>query len=75
MNPRIVIDPRVCSGKPVIRGTRIMAHQVPSMMAAGYSIAEVLQDFPQLEAEDVIACLEWAAELISAQTAAAVAVG
>jgi uncharacterized protein (DUF433 family) len=75
MPARIVIDPAICSGKPVIRGTRIMAHQIPSMIAGGYSIDDVLRDFPQLTRDDVVAALEWAVELMLAQRVAAVPVG
>ncbi|MFW5920234.1 MAG: DUF433 domain-containing protein [Polyangiales bacterium] len=59
---RIVIDPEVRFGKPTVRGTRITVGDVLSYLAGGMSQQEILTDFPQLAAEDVRACLAFAAE-------------
>lgn len=59
---RIVIDPNIRFGKPVVRGTRITVGDVLSYLAAGMSEAEFLADFPQLTREDVLACLAFAAD-------------
>ena len=59
---RIVIDPLVRSGKPCIRGTRIAVADVLDYMGGGMSVAEVLEDFPDLTAEDIQACLSFAAD-------------
>jgi uncharacterized protein (DUF433 family) len=59
---RIVIDPTIRFGKPHVRGTRITVGDVLSYLASGMSEKEVLADFPQLMAEDVRACLAFAAE-------------
>ena len=61
---RIVSNPDVCSGKPTIRGTRIMVRNVLSMMRGGYDIDRVLAAYPELAREDVEACLDLATELI-----------
>ncbi len=60
---RIVIDPRVMGGKPVIRGTRVTVGRVLELLAQGMSVAEVLQEYPHLRAEDVLACLAYGADL------------
>lgn len=62
-NPRITSDPKVCGGDPCIQGTRIPVHTVLSHLAAGDSQDTVLQQFPKLAADDIRACLEFAAYL------------
>jgi uncharacterized protein (DUF433 family) len=59
---RIAIDPRVRSGKPCIKGTRIAVADVLDYLGGGMSAAEILEDFPDLTAEDIQACLVFAAE-------------
>ncbi|MDQ6631087.1 MAG: DUF433 domain-containing protein [Verrucomicrobiota bacterium] len=65
MNDRIIVDPQICSGKPVIRGTRIMVKNLLGMVAGGYSAERILKAYPELNAEDVSAALEYAAELVT----------
>jgi uncharacterized protein (DUF433 family) len=50
------------SGKPTIRGLRITVYDVLAMLAQGMTTEQVLEDFPELEKEDVMACLAFAAE-------------
>jgi uncharacterized protein (DUF433 family) len=59
---RIVIDPRIRSGKPCIKGTRIAVADVLDYLGGGMTAAEILDDFPDLTAEDIQACLTFAAE-------------
>jgi uncharacterized protein (DUF433 family) len=59
---RITIDPLVRSGKPCVRGTRITVADVLDYLGGGMSVAEVLEDFPDLAAEDIQACLSFAAD-------------
>jgi uncharacterized protein (DUF433 family) len=59
---RIVIDPRIRSGKPCIKGTRIAVADVLDYLGGGMATAEILDDFPDLTAEDIQACLTFAAE-------------
>lgn len=61
MNPRITFSPSQCGGRPCIRGMRIRVKDVLDLLAAGVSEAEILEDFPYLEHEDIVACLEYAA--------------
>jgi len=58
---RIAIDPLIRSGKPCIRGTRIAVADVLDYLGGGMTVAEVLEDFPDLSAEDIQACLSFAA--------------
>jgi uncharacterized protein (DUF433 family) len=59
---RIAIDPSIRFGKPTIRGTRITVGDVLGYMAAGMTVADIVKEFPQLTAEDIRACLAYAAE-------------
>lgn len=59
---RITFDPEIRSGKPVIRGTRITVLDVLEYMAGGMSSQEILDDFPDLTADDLRAVLAFAAE-------------
>ena len=61
---QIDVDPGVCSGKPVIRGTRIMVRNILGMVAGGYTVERVLQAYPELAREDVEAALEYAARVV-----------
>jgi uncharacterized protein (DUF433 family) len=65
MNERIVMDRKICSGKPIIRGTRIMVKNILGMVAGGYTADRVLQAYPELSREDVSAALEYAAEVVA----------
>jgi len=58
---RITVDAQIRSGKPCIRGTRITAYDVLEYLAGGNSEAELLEDFPDLTHEDVLAVLAFAA--------------
>jgi uncharacterized protein (DUF433 family) len=58
----ITFEPGKRSGKPCIRGLRITVYDVLSYLAAGMSIDDLLNDFPELTQNDVLACLSFAAE-------------
>ena len=58
---RITFDPEQCAGRPCIRGLRMRVQDVLELLASGVSEAEILQDFPYLEAADIAACLDYAA--------------
>jgi uncharacterized protein (DUF433 family) len=59
---RITIEPGKRGGRPCIRGMRITVYDVLSYLAAGMTGPEILDDFPYLTAEDIQACLAYAAE-------------
>ena len=60
---RISIDPNVCFGKPVIRGTRIWVSLILDFLANGDSIETILAEYPHLTRDDIQACLAYGAEL------------
>ncbi len=60
---RITIDPELCHGKPTIRGLRYPVENMLELLASGMTIDELLKDYPDLEREDFLACLEYAAKL------------
>lgn len=62
---RIIINPDVAFGKPVVRGTRIPVSIILGYLADGMKVLELLEAYPQLVEEDVRACLEYAALLSS----------
>jgi len=61
---RITVDPDILVGKPTIRGLRISVEQVLKALAAGISQHELLEDYPELEQEDIQAALLYAAERV-----------
>ncbi|AHF90919.1 hypothetical protein OPIT5_12565 [Opitutaceae bacterium TAV5] len=61
---RIVVEPDICNGQPTIRGTRITARTVLEFLAAGDSIESVLEEYPSLTREDVLACIGLSSELM-----------
>ena len=59
--PRIAIDPAICGGRPIVAGTRLRVTDILEMLAGGADEAEILADFPYVKAEDIRACLAYAA--------------
>src|SRR5207302_3965916 len=60
---RISVDPRICFGKPCIRGTRIWVSLLLDFVASGAAIEEILEQYPQLKREDVLAAIAYGAEM------------
>lgn len=58
---RIVTDPKVLAGKPVIRGTRIPVHLILNLVANGKTTAQIIEDYPDLTAPDIKAAIDHAA--------------
>ena len=65
MNERIEINPLICHGSPVIRGTRVMVSQLLGALSGGDSIETVLADYPSVSSEDLSAVFEFAGRLAS----------
>ena len=61
---RISTDPRICHGKPCIKGTRIWVSLVLDFLASGESIESILQEYPPLTREDILACIAYSAETV-----------
>ncbi len=60
----IAVDPRICHGKPVFKGTRVLVSDVLEMLAEGMSVDEILEEYPQLNREMILEALALAAELL-----------
>ncbi len=60
---RISIDPYVCFGKPCVRGHRIWVSLVLDLLASGLSVEEIIEEYPQLSREDILACVAYGAEM------------
>ena len=71
---RITIDPKVMVGKPTIRGLRITVEQILKALSKGVTTNELLEDYPELEQEDINAVLSYAAEIISEEKVYPIAV-
>jgi len=61
---RITINQDICHGKPTIRGLRYPVENMLELMASGMTIEELINDYPDLEKEDFLACIEYASRLI-----------
>jgi uncharacterized protein (DUF433 family) len=60
---RITANPAIFGGKPIIRGRRLAVEHVLGMLAAGDSVEDLIREYPWLEREDVLACMEYARRL------------
>ncbi|HEY1205712.1 MAG: DUF433 domain-containing protein [Bryobacteraceae bacterium] len=64
---RISIDPKMCHGQACVKGARIAVDQIVRMLANGDSVEDLLAEYPSLSREDIMACLDYAAELAEEQ--------
>ena len=64
---RISIDPTICHGQACVKGTRIPVHQIVRMLANGDTVEDLLAEYPSLDRADIMACLDYAAELAEEQ--------
>ncbi|MEM8961415.1 MAG: DUF433 domain-containing protein [Acidobacteriota bacterium] len=69
---RITSDPAIFGGKPIIRGMRISVELIISLLAQGESEADLLDDYPDLEPDDIRACMAYAHAIIANDSLAAV---
>lgn len=60
---RISIDPNICFGKPCIKGHRIWVSLILDLLAGGETIETILEEYPGLEREDILACIAYGAEM------------
>ena len=72
---RITFDPKVLAGKPIIRGMRISVEMILALLAEGATEREILEDYPQLEPEDVRAALAYAHRLVAGEEVYSVSAG
>lgn len=66
-HPRIALDPEVLVGKPVIRGTRIAVEFVIGLLADGWIEADIMESYPGITHDDIIACLAYARDALSSE--------
>jgi len=64
---RIVLDPTVLAGKPVVRGTRLSVEFIIGLMADGWSDADILKNYPGLTRDDIAACLAYARDVLNSE--------
>ena len=64
---RIVLDPNVLAGKPVINGTRLSVDFIVGLLAEGWTEADIQRNYPGVTHEDVAACLHYAAEVLQSE--------
>ena len=60
---RITVNPEICHGKPTIRNKRYTVDLILDLLSAGSTHAEILEDYPNLEEEDILACLAYATKV------------
>jgi uncharacterized protein (DUF433 family) len=70
MLDRIKVDPRVCEGKPTIRGMRITVDFVLRLLGEGYTAEDIVREYPDLEKEDIYQAAKYGAWLASEKTSA-----
>ena len=64
---RIVIDPEILCGKPVVKGTRLTVEFIVDLLAQGWTAADVLKNYPGVTQEDILACLAYASAILHAE--------
>jgi len=64
---RITADPKVLVGKPVIKGTRLAVEFIIELLANGWTEAQILDNYPGVTHEDIVACLRYANELVKSE--------
>lgn len=66
---RITVDPEICHGKPCVRGLRYPVETLLEYLAGGDSVEDLLAEFPDLEREDILACLEFSRRMLAVKSA------
>ena len=64
---RIILDPKVLTGKPVIRGTRLAVEFIVGLLAQGWSFQLIMDQYPGVEKDDILACLEYASRSLESE--------
>lgn len=64
---RIVLNPKIMVGKPVIRGTRIAVYEIVARVAQGWTFKEIMEDYPRITSEDIKAALLYAEKLVEGE--------
>lgn len=72
---RIVVDPKIFNGKPIIRGMRVKVETILALLEKGITIEKILTDYPDLEVEDIKACIAYAKHLVANETIEEINIG
>jgi uncharacterized protein (DUF433 family) len=64
---RIIVDPEILVGKPVIKGTRLSVEFIIDLLAQGWSETDILRNYPGLTSEDIKACLSYASDALKSE--------
>ena len=64
---RIVVDPEIMAGKPVVKGTRLAVEFIVDLLAQGWPQTEIMRNYPGLTEEDIRACLNYASAVLRAE--------
>jgi uncharacterized protein (DUF433 family) len=64
---RIIVDPKILVGKPIVKGTRLAVEFVVELLAQGWPESEILRNYPGLTHEDISACLQFATSVLKAE--------
>ena len=64
---RIIVDPKILVGKPVIKGTRLAVEFIVELLAQGWAESEILRNYPGITHEDISACLMYASNILKAE--------
>lgn len=64
---RIIVDPKILVGKPVIKGTRLAVEFIVELLAQGWSESEITRNYPGITREDIAACLMYASNILKAE--------
>jgi len=60
---RIIIDPNICHGKPVIKGTRVLVSNILGALASGETFEQIIEDYPSITKDDILATLSFGSNL------------
>lgn len=64
---RIIVDPQILVGKPVVRGTRLSVELIVDLLGRGWSEEQILEQYPGLTHDDVLACLQYASAVLKSE--------
>lgn len=72
---RVILDPDILAGKPIIRGTRLAVEWIIDLLAQGWTTEDILDNYPGLSLEDIQACLSYASAVLKAEKVYPIPVG
>jgi uncharacterized protein (DUF433 family) len=64
---RIIVDPKILVGKPIIKGTRLAVEFIVDLLAQGWAEGEILRNYPGITHDDITACLKYATSILKAE--------